>query len=125
MKLQWLLNASNVAILVGAVIAALGAWGNFYFREKIDAEKQQIQQARLEQERFTAAERDRRLAQDSKEKAEESRRSRLLAQLRRQYILSHDGIKPEIIAGTAPLPRDWVLQQLRKRGESWEPDEHY
>jgi hypothetical protein len=39
--------------------------------------------------------------------------------LRNRYILSHDPIDPEILAGTAPLPKDWENAQLKAMGETW------
>lgn len=51
--------------------------------------------------------------------AEFQRRSRLLAQLRQLYVLSHDGLSSEMLAGVDPLPKPWVEKQLAKMGETW------
>lgn len=36
----------------------------------------------------------------------------LLAQLRNEYILSHDGISPAMMAGTEPIPQEWLDRRL-------------
>ena len=59
------------------------------------------------------------------EKAEQLRRRQLLAQLRQQYLLSHDGITPELASGLAPLPKEWIEEQLQKLGESWRQNEYF
>lgn len=59
------------------------------------------------------------------EKAEQLRRRQLLSRLRQQYLLSHDGITPELASGMAPLPKQWVEEQLHKLGESWRQDEYF
>ena len=53
-----------------------------------------------------------------------ARRGVVLAQLRNLYVLSHDGISPEMMAGLAPLPREWVEQQLSNMGEQWRQSEY-
>ncbi len=58
-------------------------------------------------------------------KAEQLRRQHLLGRLRQQYILSNDGITPELASGLAPLPKEWVDEQLRKLGESWRQNEYF
>jgi hypothetical protein len=50
---------------------------------------------------------------------EERRRTRLLQQLRSEFIASHDGLSPEMVAGTVPLPVDWVNARLTDMGELW------
>jgi hypothetical protein len=35
------------------------------------------------------------------------RRIPLLAKLRQEYVLSHDGLSPGLITGTEPVPADW------------------
>ena len=56
---------------------------------------------------------------------EQARRSRLLIKLRNLYVLSHDGISPEMMAGLAPLPTEWTEQQLGKMGETWRQTFYY
>jgi hypothetical protein len=51
--------------------------------------------------------------------AERARRTALLAKLRQEYILSHDGITPQMAAGSEPPPGDWTNERLRQCGESW------
>jgi hypothetical protein len=48
-----------------------------------------------------------------------ARRQGLLTALRNEYILSHDGISPALMAGTEQPPSDWVNKRLRELGENW------
>jgi hypothetical protein len=48
-----------------------------------------------------------------------SDRAALMGKLRTQYILSHSGITPELAAGNAWPPQDWVNAELEKLGEDW------
>lgn len=52
---------------------------------------------------------------------EVQRRGEVLRRLRQEYILSHDDLSPGMIAGTGPLPQDWLERRLREMGETWEP----
>ena len=52
-------------------------------------------------------------------------RTAILTKLRKLYILSHDNISPGLIAGTEPLPKGWVEEQLEKMGETWKQDTYY
>lgn len=52
-------------------------------------------------------------------KAETDRRRNLLQTLSREYILSHDGISPGLMAGTEWPPLDWMNRRLKELGESW------
>jgi len=52
-------------------------------------------------------------------------RTAILTKLRQLYILSHDNISPGIMAGTEPLPKAWVEEQLEKMGETWRQDTYY
>ena len=56
---------------------------------------------------------------------EKQRRSVLLGKLRRLWMLSNDGISPGMIAGTEPLPKEWVEIQLVAMGETWRQDTYY
>ncbi len=79
-------------------------------------EKQRDQQAK------TAAE------QGRKEVAahqEVQRRRNILNALRAEWIASNDGISAQMLAGTAPLPRDWVEQRLAAMGETWRQNAYY
>jgi TIR domain len=49
----------------------------------------------------------------------------ILANLRKLYVLSHDNISPGVMAGTEPLPKEWVEKQLEKMGETWRQDKYY
>jgi len=49
----------------------------------------------------------------------------ILTNLRKLYVLSHDNISPGILAGTEPLPKEWVEEQLEKMGETWRQDTYY
>jgi hypothetical protein len=53
------------------------------------------------------------------------KRSILLGKLRRLYVLSGDGMSPGMIAGTEPLPKDWVERQLVALGETWRQDVYF
>ena len=57
--------------------------------------------------------------------SEQLRRRRILSQLRQLYILSHDDISSELIAGIAPLPKAWTEQKLKELGESWRFDHYF
>jgi hypothetical protein len=48
-----------------------------------------------------------------------SRRKNVLATLRNEYILSHDGISPALLAGTEQPPSDWLNKRLKEMGEMW------
>lgn len=50
---------------------------------------------------------------------EASRRQRVLAGLHREYVLSNDNISPALLAGTEPLPQDWVKRRLFELSEHW------
>jgi hypothetical protein len=63
--------------------------------------------------------------EEIRQEAEQQRRRLILAQLRQLYILSHDGLSAEILSGVAPLPKDWVEQKLKERGETWRQDQYY
>ena len=52
-------------------------------------------------------------------------RTAILTKLRQLYVLSHDNISPGIMAGTEPLPKEWVEEQLEKMGETWRQDTYY
>ena len=52
-------------------------------------------------------------------------RTAILTKLRQLYILSHDNISPGIMAGTEPLPKGWVEEELEKMGETWRQDTYY
>jgi len=56
------------------------------------------------------------MADDS---VEIKRRRDLLERLRREYILSHDGISPGLIAGTELPPDSWINQRLKELTERW------
>lgn len=51
--------------------------------------------------------------------AEVGRRQALLARLRQEYLLGHDGLTPAMLAGTEPIPSDWVERRLEELGEPW------
>lgn len=56
---------------------------------------------------------------------EKLNRTAILTKLRQLYILSHDNISPRIMAGTEPLPKEWVEEQLKRMGETWRQDTYY
>jgi len=50
---------------------------------------------------------------------EAAQRVMLLERLRREYILSHDGISPALAAGTELPPQDWINGRLHELGQNW------
>ena len=56
---------------------------------------------------------------------EELSRAAIITKLRKLYVLSHDNISPGIMAGTEPLPEEWVNEQLEQMGETWRPDIYF
>ena len=117
---------------VAAMLAALGTLGNFYFREKVDEERRQVEALRAAAAGQSEKDAQRILAEQQKiqaaaaiVEAEQLRRSKVLARLRKLYILSHDGISPDLIAGTAPIPKDWAERQLQQLGETWRQSVYY
>jgi hypothetical protein len=48
-----------------------------------------------------------------------ARRNALLGRLRQEYIFSHDGLTSALLAGTEPVPADWMNKRLAKMGELW------
>lgn len=57
--------------------------------------------------------------------AEYARQQVILAGLHREYLASHDGLTPGLLAGTDPLPKDWVEARLKQLGETWRRDLYY
>jgi hypothetical protein len=51
--------------------------------------------------------------------AEVDRRQNIEKALRGKYILSHDNVSPDVLAGTEFPPADWMNQRLRELGENW------
>jgi hypothetical protein len=51
--------------------------------------------------------------------SEIDRRQNIEKALRGEYILSHDNVSPEVLAGTQFPPADWMNRRLRELGESW------
>jgi hypothetical protein len=50
---------------------------------------------------------------------EAQRRERISESLRDEYILTHNPIPPEILAGNEMPPQDWMNSKLHDLGESW------
>ena len=132
MTYQSLLTLSNIMIGAAAVFAALGTFGNFYYREQIDQERRQVEEQRAAATEKKERDAQRTLAEQQKfqaaatlVEAEQLRRSKVLSKLRKLYILSHDGISSELIAGTAPIPKAWAERQLQQLGETWRQSVYY
>jgi hypothetical protein len=51
--------------------------------------------------------------------AEVDRRQNVERALRGEYLLSHDNVSPDVLAGTEFPPADWMNQRLRELGENW------
>ena len=114
MSFDSLQTISQVLIFVGAIVGAFGTFGHFYFGQQIEREKQRTELQEKKQ-----------VASAAITQAEKTRRQQILAQLRQLYILSHDGVSSEMIAGVASLPKEWVEQQLQQRGETWRQVQYY
>lgn len=54
-----------------------------------------------------------------------TRRQKILAALRNEYILSHDNISPAVMSGIQNPPADWVNERLKSLGEKWTIGEQY
>jgi hypothetical protein len=50
---------------------------------------------------------------------ESARRNVLLSKLRQEYIFSHDRLSSALIAGTEPVPAEWMNKRLAETGELW------
>lgn len=114
MRFDSLQTISQVLILFGAIVGALGTFGHFYFGQQIERERQRTEVQEKKQEAVAAI-----------TEAEQVRRRQILTRLRQLYILSHNDISSEMIAGDAPIPKEWVEQQLQQRGEIWRQDQYY
>jgi len=51
--------------------------------------------------------------------SESARRNLLLSKLRQEYIFSHDGLSSALLAGTEPVPAEWMNKRLAQMGELW------
>ena len=51
--------------------------------------------------------------------AEVDRRQNIEKALRGEYILSHENVSPDVLAGTEFPPADWMNWRLRELGENW------
>lgn len=58
-------------------------------------------------------------AREESKKADNNRRKQMLQSLVREYILSHDGLSPGLLAGTEWPPIDWLNKRVKELGESW------
>lgn len=117
MTSDFLQTASAGLIVLGTLLTTAGGFGQYYFGKRMEKEKEAAQQAVAAQ------------LQTSSEAAkvlrmEEERRTQVLARLRTLYLASHDAISPEMLAGLAPLPKDWVEKELEKLGERWRQDSY-
>jgi len=50
----------------------------------------------------------------------DEKKAEVLARLTHEYILSHDGISPAMLAGNELPPTPWLNQRLRQLGHSWQ-----
>ena len=55
----------------------------------------------------------------SDKEKEVNRRKMLLSKLHQEYILSHDGISPAMMAGLELPPKEWINTRLKELGETW------
>lgn len=49
----------------------------------------------------------------------QSARNILLGRLTAQYMASHDGLSPRMLAGLESPPVEWINAELEKLGEDW------
>lgn len=111
-----------VALFVAAIlIAQFLAYHQLRVHDEINQESGRAREAVLVREisELRAAMSARR--QDG----EAQRRQTLLRSLRQEYVLSHDGLSPQLLAGTAPIPKDWVEARLSQLGEAWRQDLYF
>lgn len=59
------------------------------------------------------------------DRQEAQRRAAILARLHAEYCLGHDGLTAAMLAGTAPLSKQWVEARLEQLGESWRLESYY
>jgi len=50
---------------------------------------------------------------------EAQRRQEVLDHLRNEYVQSHSGLSPDVLAGTQPPPVEWINSRLKELGEGW------
>lgn len=84
-------------------------------REQL-AELRERHKQRLAEEKAAAA----RAQEEAEGKARleaANRASALVDRLRGEYLASHDGISSGMLAGTEPIPDDWMNDRLRALGE--------
>jgi len=101
-------------ILLGAILAAVGTFIRTTATDRSATVREQAAEVAKKTEEIAR-----------KEQAELTRRRHILAALRNQYLLSHDNITPEMMSGTAPLPKEWVEAELVKLGETWRQDQYH
>jgi len=58
------------------------------------------------------------------EPADSGRQDDILRALRKEWILSNDGISPAMMAGLEALPKKWVERRLAELGEEWRRDSY-
>lgn len=117
MRTEILQMLSSAIVALGIVLTALGGFGQHYFGKQVEREREAAQK---ELQQKAEAQK----ASEAAVQAEQLRRHHVLAQLRQLYIVSHDGLSAEILAGTAPLPKDWTEQKLKELGEMWSLDSY-
>jgi hypothetical protein len=81
--------------------------------------KSENQDARLGAVQFTNDQILKAVLNPSSDLSETARRRRIEEVLRNKYILAHKDISPEILAGTAFPPTDWMNQELENIHETW------
>jgi hypothetical protein len=133
-------NFSHLLVAIGIAATALGGYGQYYFGKQVEQRNEleakgvadrKDAETRLALEQKATAERHLREQSEANEKAlaqnaaEQARRRQLLVRLRNEYVLSHDGLTAEMLAGTAPLPKEWVDNRLMQLGESWKQETYY
>jgi hypothetical protein len=97
----WLVGGTAACLLVAGILAVV--------------------ESRRSLRRFPGLRKDRdgQIEDPASQVAEAQRRARILALLRQKYLLGHDGLSPEMMAGLDPLPKDWVDSELATLGQTW------
>lgn len=105
-------------LLLAAAGTTLGAVSGLVYARLGKVVEEQQKQAKAVADALQAKEEK----EQAISQAEYKRRRRLLAMLRQHYLLSHDGVSPEMMSGLEPMPTVWVDRQLESMGETWRQD---
>ena len=101
---------NNSGVIAGSYVAPSPAQEELARQQLADLRERRAQDRRDKEASFAQAEREAR----EKARLEENRRAEaLVGRLRGEYLASHDGISSAMLAGTEPVPDDWMNNRLR------------